>query len=102
MARRSRITRKIRNRTCQARRHLALRSFERLEERSLLSTSPLQVLWAPDTPQSVVNESAIQVAALGADIGNIESLRWTSTSTNPGPLGQGDATTLTWSIMPDG
>lgn len=28
--------------------------------------------------------------------------RWTTTATDPGPLGQGDPTTLTWSIVPDG
>jgi len=30
------------------------------------------------------------------------SARWTSTATNPGPLGQGDPTTITWSIIADG
>ncbi len=28
--------------------------------------------------------------------------RWSSTATNPGPLGQGDPTTIRWSIVPDG
>jgi methionine-rich copper-binding protein CopC len=103
MARKHPIIRGIRRHIERARVRRALRTFERLEDRSLLSTTPLGVLWAPDTPQSVVDAFEDQVAELnGADIGHIEAHRWTSTSTDPGPLGQGDATTLTWSIMDDG
>ena len=67
------------------------------------------VVWAPDTPQSVVdvweansNEEEPGFAAAGADINEVDGERWTQTATNGSGLGQGDPSTITWSIMPDG
>jgi hypothetical protein len=88
------------------------RLFERLEERSLFSTHPLtlplnpeeatHVLWAPDTPASVVESWENQFAALGADINTIDGDRWTNTATDGGNLGQGHPSTITWGVVPDG
>jgi hypothetical protein len=86
--------------------------FERLEERSLFSTTPLappilveeapHVVWAPDTPQSVVEDWESQFAAAGAEINDVDANRWTRTATNGSGLTQGHPSTLSWSVVPDG
>ena len=60
------------------------------------------VLWAPDTPQSVVDNWQNQFAALGGFVNGVEGSRWTSTATDGSGLTQGHPSTLTWSIPPDG
>ena len=69
------------------------------------------VCFAPDTPESVVEEHHRQFTATRLRTSLLppankftfnDANRWTTTATNPGPLGQGDPTTLTWSIVPDG
>jgi methionine-rich copper-binding protein CopC len=64
------------------------------------------VVWAPDTPQSVVDEANSNEEETGfaaaADINEVDDERWTQTATNGGGLGQGHPSTITWSIMPDG
>ena len=79
---------------------------EVLESRALLSrTAPvIHTLFAEGTPQSVVekyehdhdHEEETPIGQFNADD------RWGTTATNGGSLGQGDPTTLTWSIAPDG
>ena len=66
-------------------------------------------LWAPDTPQSVVDdwealfhEEEPGFATAGADINVVDGQRWTRTATNGSGLGQGHPSTITWSVMPDG
>src|SRR5688572_23324190 len=67
------------------------------------------VVWAPDTPQSVVDdweasfhEEEPGFAAAGADINVVDGQRWTRTATNGSGLGQGHPSTITWSVVPDG
>ncbi len=86
--------------------------FERLEERSLFSASPLpappgfdetpHAVWAPGTPLSVVEDWEMRFAAAGAEIDAVDSDRWSRTATNGSGLTQGHPSTLTWSIVPDG
>ena len=66
-----------------------------------------EVCFAPGTSQDVVRRAYQRMAGLQEaphiqlfqfQVGN----RWSSTATNPGPLGQGDPTTIRWSIVPDG
>jgi hypothetical protein len=86
--------------------------FEKLEERSLFSTTPLappvvleeapHVVWAPDTPQSVVDDWESRFAAAGADVNDVDGNRWTRTATNGSGLAQGHPSTITWSVVPDG
>lgn len=80
------------------------RSSETLEDRALL-THAFDVLFAPDTPQSVIDEHLAEHAEEhGEDpIGHFNADgAWGSTATNGSGLGQGDPRTLTWSIAPDG
>ncbi len=67
--------------------------------------------FAPDTPQEVVEQTYkrhFETQLRNSLESRFEKFqfndgdRWTTTATDPGPLGQGDPTTLTWSIVPDG
>lgn len=77
---------------------------EVLETRALLSAANpvIHTLFAEGTPDSVVakyehnNDGETPIGQFNADD------RWGTTATNGGGLGQGDPTTLTWSIAPDG
>ncbi|MEM7352781.1 MAG: matrixin family metalloprotease [Acidobacteriota bacterium] len=69
------------------------------------------VCFAPDTPEEAVRQTYtrhFQTQLLNSLTGQFQKFqfadgdRWTTTATDPGPLGQGDPTTLTWSIVPDG
>ena len=69
------------------------------------------VCFGPDTPDHVVQNHHKRFQASNLRTSLIpppdkftfpDSNRWTTTATDPGPLGQGDPTTLTWSIVPDG
>ena len=60
------------------------------------------MLWAPDTPQSVIDAHEAGFATAGADINTVDGKRWTTTATNGSGLGQGHASTITWSVVPDG
>ncbi len=66
------------------------------------------LLFAPGTPQSYVdaNDGASDSQQAGEQPGSSSpftlSSRWWTTATNGGGLGQGDPTTVTWSIVPDG
>jgi len=109
MARRSRLSRKLRRCVREVAGFRSATKFEKLEERSLLSATPAltaeevpDVLWAPDTPQSVVDNWEAQFEALGADINTIDADRWTSTATNGSGLSQGHPSTITWGVVPDG
>jgi hypothetical protein len=90
------------------RRRLAVvtaRQTEGLEARVLLSaTSGVHAVFAPDTPQSVVD--ATETAHQSNDeVGFAEfnaDDRWFTTATDGGGIALGDAITLTWSIAPDG
>jgi hypothetical protein len=91
----------------QRRRQLAVvtsRQSEGLEARALLSATGAHAVFAPDTPQSVVDayeaaESAND--AVGFSEFNADD-RWRTTATNGGGIALGEAITLTWSIAPDG
>jgi hypothetical protein len=63
---------------------------------------PTHVLWAPDTPQSVIEEHEAGHATAGAEISTVDGMRWTTTATSGGGLTQGHPSTITWSIVPDG
>ena len=88
------------------------KTFEKLEQRWLFSTTPIpapivldevpHVVWAPDTPQQVVDEWEGEFAALGAEINDVDANRWTRTATNGSGLVQGHPSTITWSVVPDG
>lgn len=76
---------------------------EVLEERALLThANGLHTLFAEGTPDSVVakyehdNDGETSIGEFNADD------RWGSTASDGGGLGQGDPTTLTWSIAQDG
>lgn len=76
---------------------------EVLEERALLThTVRLHTLFAEGTPDSVVakydhdHDGETPIGEFNADD------RWGTTASDGGGLGQGDPTTLTWSIAPDG
>lgn len=69
------------------------------------------VCFAEGTPDSVVEEQQQRFVAsrlrhsLLPDANKFQfndTNRWTTTATDAGPLSQGDPTTLTWSIVPDG
>ena len=60
-------------------------------------------VFAPGTAQAYVDSFNDNVgAAGGTGTGGFDSTRWTTTATNGSGLTQGDPTTLTWSIVPDG
>jgi hypothetical protein len=89
-----RAVRRLRRLT--ARRHRLLR-LEALEVRTVLSTASLI-----DTVK-IVEPGQNPIASAESEIANFQtSSRWSSTATNGGGLTQGDPTTLTWSITPDG
>ncbi len=73
--------------------------------------SPMvQPCFAPGTPPEVVahwttaqNRSQARHSLMVTPPGEFQlGNRWTTTATNGGGLGQGDPTTLTWSVAPDG
>ena len=68
-------------------------SVEPLEDRRMLSGDTLI--------PGAIYEGTPYVLPEGAGGFQLED-RWTNTATDGGGLGQGDATTLTWSIVPDG
>ena len=93
-------------------------SVERLDPRQLLAVdgfvglapSP-HVVWAPGTPDSVIESFEEQhsggglaspIGMAGGDFNAVDGNRWSRTATNGSGLGQGDATVLTWSVVPDG
>jgi hypothetical protein len=84
----------------------ARNASELLENRALLThVGAIDVLFAPGTAQSVIDAHVANEAQAGAS-GFAEfnaDDRWGSTAMNTGGgLGQGDPTTLTWSIADDG
>jgi hypothetical protein len=60
------------------------------------------VLWAPGTPQAVIEEHEAGFATAGADVNTVDGMRWTTTATNGSGLTQGHPSTITWSVVPDG
>ena len=71
------------------------------EQRADVIQPPAAVCFAPGTSQEVIDafyaengEPAVEFYRLGQ--------RWSATATNGGGLMQGDPTTITWSIVPDG
>lgn len=87
--------------------------FEHLEGRRLLAADLLSafssevphVVWAPGTADSVMAEfdnSRGIIGEAGGDINAVDGVRWSRTATNGSGLSQGDPTTLTWSVVPDG
>jgi hypothetical protein len=64
------------------------------------------VCFAPGTPPERVAEVYARARASETGLGSPSDFRlgsrWSSTATNPGPLGQGTPVTLTWSVVPDG
>jgi serralysin len=60
--------------------------------------------WAPDTPLEVMNSSdhADDEPVLAALVGFTDSSRWNYTASAGFGMSQGQATVLTWSIVPDG
>lgn len=102
-------------------------SFETLEQRVVLdghgfSNQDFELLFAPGTPQDYIDSVRNQSGANDTTdptggTGTSEPFsamtdagfsafqqrnRWGSTATDGGGLSQGDATTITWSIVPDG
>lgn len=67
-------------------------------------TELVHVLWAPDTPLELIEAAESSFAAVGDPHDGLfeESERWSRTATDGSGLRQGDPTTLTWSIVPDG
>ncbi len=71
-------------------------------------TGNVHVLQSPDTQGAVANSCIASDHALHSDTAQAQiaeyqaSTRWASTSTDGGDLSWGDATNLTWSIVPDG
>lgn len=73
---------------------------------------PPEVCFAPDTDPALVDayaqalaqaRAAAATSSLASPMAQVtDASRWTSTATNGGGLRQGDPTTLTWSIVPDG
>ncbi len=76
-------------------------AFECLEDR--VTPSLAHPIYAPDTPQDYVDAHPDAPTPENPGLAPFQlTNRWTSTATNPGPLGQGDPTTLTWRIVSDG
>lgn len=83
---------------------------ETTEKGEAAPVAPPAVCFAPGTPDEVVQRvyermaSSRQMNSLAPLAGPdyVLSNRWSSTATDGGGLGQGDPTTLTWSIVPDG
>ncbi|MFO0869976.1 MAG: matrixin family metalloprotease, partial [Pirellulales bacterium] len=74
--------------------------FELLERRELLTG--VHAIYAPGTPPDrMLPDSLDPFGDSGASALQLGG-RWTSTATNGGGLQQGDPTTLTWAILPDG
>ncbi|MDA0282144.1 MAG: matrixin family metalloprotease [Planctomycetota bacterium] len=90
------------------------RQSEGLESRLLLThvagmgddQQNFHAVFAPDTPQSIVDEYEAAHAHAGADLVGFAAFnaddRWFTTATNGSGIALGDAITLTWSIAPDG
>lgn len=69
------------------------------------ATPPIHAVFAPGTPRSYVD--AFDDALVPADLAQLSveatlGPRWTRTATDGDGLGQGDPTTVTWGIAPDG
>jgi len=101
-----------RRREHQPRARLAIEQFE---SRVMLDAIGLvDPVFAPDTPRQYVAEmmETIEAAAIAtAAVGKMPGIsafqfddgdRWSNTSSQGGGFSQGDPTTLTWSIVPDG
>jgi hypothetical protein len=77
---------------------------EWLETRCFLSVAPsvpvVDAIWAPGTPDEKVTKDEVGTAAPAFQFP--DSNRWTQTATNGAGLQLGQATTLTWAIVPDG
>ena len=83
------------------------RGHEKAEEATI---PPPAVCFAPGTPIELVQQTYERMAS-SRQINSLAPLegpdyvlgsRWTATATDGGGLGQGDPTTLTWSVVPDG
>jgi hypothetical protein len=88
----------------QRRQHalVTARQSEGLEARALLSaTSGFHAVFAPDTPQSIVDAHEAAHDEVGFAEFNADD-RWRTTTTDGGDIALGDPITLTWSIAPDG
>lgn len=91
-----------RSHRCSSRHGSSRSNTEVLEERALLTHAfGADPLFAPGTPQAFIDQymeghDETPIAEFNADD------RWGTTATNGGGLSQGDPTTLTWSIAPDG
>ena len=59
------------------------------------------VCFAPDTPRRVVEDFYYLRRNFDLEFYRLGT-RWSTTATNGGGLAQGDSTTITWSIIPDG
>jgi len=69
------------------------------------ATNKIDPVFAPDTDPTVVDSYDTIDSHTNTPIAEFnfsDSSRWSSTSTNTGYLAQGDATTITWSVVPDG
>ena len=106
------ITRRPHQRPRQRRPHLLAMQrrllMEHLESRVVLDGHGLlHVSFAPDTPMEYA-EAVMQRAEAAAESPEFAAFqfsdtdRWSATTTSGGGLSQGDGTTVTWSIVPDG
>jgi hypothetical protein len=73
----------------------------------VISTPAAHAVFAPGTPREYIDQFEAQLhATTGNQADPLDPIqlqgRWTSTVTDGGGLQQGDPTTLTWSIVPDG
>lgn len=83
-----------------------------LEERRLLASLTADPVFAPDTPQAIVNafeRNHVSASGTGGEVGSEfaaytydDGARWTSTSTGASTPNQGQPAVVTWSIVPDG
>jgi len=79
-------------------------------ERLRASRPELAVCFAPGTPAEKIESITARVRALGfsTSLDDPQAFqfndgnRWSETATDGGGLSQGDPTTLTWSVVPDG
>jgi hypothetical protein len=77
---------------------------EGLEPRTLLTAGPLiaHPVFAVGTPQSLVDQYIEETPAGLSAFQFSDNNRWDNTTTSGNNLDQGDATTITWSLAPDG
>lgn len=77
------------------------RALVRLVERRLSGEEVAAFCFGPGTPQETID--AFDAAIFGPiGLRFQQTNRWSVTATNPGPLAQGQPTTLTYSFVPDG